>query len=77
MPNFHPDHIVYKELRIIGALGVDYPAYQEAFRILASQRYPFGELPRRVASLDTLEPLIQTMAGEGDAELPVHGVLVP
>ncbi len=77
VPNFHPDHIVYKELRIIGALGVDYPAYQEAFRILASHRYPFAELPRRVASLDTLESLVRTMAGEGDADLPVHGVLVP
>jgi alcohol dehydrogenase len=76
-PGFFPDHVVGKELRILGALGVDYPAYEEAFRILSSGRYPFAELPRRVADLDTLEPLIRTMAGEGDSDIPIHGVLVP
>ncbi len=28
-------------------------------------------------ALDTLEPLIKTMAGEGDPDIPVHGVLAP
>ena len=76
-PGFNPDHIVYKELRVQGALGVDVDAYRVALETLASRRWPFAELPRRVAGLDTLEPLIQTMAGERDDELPVHGVLVP
>ena len=76
-PGFQPDHVVYKELRVLSALGVDYPAYAEALRILASRRYPFAELPRRVAGLDTLEPLLRTMAGEGDSDVPVHAVVVP
>jgi alcohol dehydrogenase len=76
-PGFYPDHVVSKELRIIGALGVDYPAYAEALRILDSGRYPFAELPRRVATLDTLESLVRTMAGEGDVDIPVHGVVTP
>lgn len=76
-PGFHPDQVVYKELRILGALGVDYPAYSRALEILASGRYPFAELSRRTATLDTLEPLIRTMAGEGDTDIPVHGVLTP
>lgn len=74
---FNPDHVVFKELRILGALGVDYPAYEAALRLLASGKYPFAELPRRAAGLDTLEPLIKTMAGEGDPDIPVHGVLAP
>lgn len=76
-PGFHPDHVVFKELRILGALGVDYPAYTRALDILSSGRYPFAELSRRTATLDTLEPLIRTMAGEGDSDIPVHGVLTP
>jgi alcohol dehydrogenase len=76
-PGFHPDHVVFKELRILGALGVDYPAYARALEILSSGRYPFAGLPRRTATLDTLEPLIRTMAGEGDSDIPVHGVLTP
>jgi alcohol dehydrogenase len=76
-PGFWPDLIVYKELRIVGALGVDTAAYRQALDLLASGRYPFADLPRETASLDTLEELIRTMAGEGTAPPPVHGVLVP
>ena len=46
-PGFSPDLVVYKELRILGALGVDAPAYRAALDLLASGRYPFADLPRR------------------------------
>jgi len=72
-----PDAIVQKELRILGALGVDTAAYRAAFDLLASRRYPFAELSRTVANLDEAEYLVQTMAGETDDTPPVHGVLVP
>ena len=74
---FGPDVIVYKELRIIGALGVDAPAYARALEILVSGRYPFADLPRRVVGFDDLEELIVQMAGEGAGDPPVHGVLAP
>ena len=77
VPEFQPDHIVFKELRIIGALGVDSAAYRAALALLASGRYPFTELPRRVAALDDAEELIRSLAGEGDAPPPVHGVVAP
>ena len=77
-PGFDPDLVVYKELRILGALGVDAPAYAAALDLLASGRLPFADVPRRVVGFDGLAPLLTAMAGEGDgAELPVHGVLAP
>ena len=76
-PGFWPDHIVYKELRVLGVLGVDVTAYEAALELLASGRYPFADLPRRCADLDGAEDLVRTMAGEGAEEPPVHGVLVP
>jgi len=76
-PGFSPDMIVYKELRVVGALGVDAPAYREALDLLASGRYPFAGLSRGIADLEGLEHLLMSMAGEGDGPPPLHGVLVP
>jgi alcohol dehydrogenase len=76
-PGFWPDLIVYKELHIVGALGVDAPAYRTALDLLASGRYPFEHISRKVVGLDGLEDLLMTMAGEGDGPPPQHGVLVP
>ncbi len=71
-----PDQIVYKELRVLGALGVDTTAYSQAFELLASRRFPFESIPRRVAGLDGAGALLETMAGAGDVP-PVHAVVVP
>ena len=74
---FSPDLIVYKELRVLGALGVDVDAYRAALALLAAGRYPFAELPRRVAGLDGAESLLRAMAGESEEPPPVHSVIVP
>ena len=76
-PGFWPDLIVFKELRILGALGVDETEYRAALDLLASGRYPFADLPRRRASLDEAEDLVRSMAGESDEAPPVHGVVTP
>ena len=76
-PGFWPDLIVYKELRLLGALGVDVAAYRAALDLLASGRYPFADLPRRCADLDGAEQLLRTMAGDTEDSPPVHGVVVP
>jgi alcohol dehydrogenase len=75
-PGFDPDLVVYKELRLLGALGVDAVAYRAALDLLATGKYPFAELPCRVVGLDAVDGLIRAMAGEGDAP-PVHGVVAP
>lgn len=76
-PGFIPDMVVLKELRILGALGVDTPAYRAALDLLATGRYPFAELPRRCVALDAADELLATMAGERDDAPPVHGVVTP
>lgn len=76
-PGFWPDLIVYKELRLLGALGVDTASYRAALDLLAGGRYPFADLPRQVAGLDGAGDLLLAMAGEGDGRPPVHGVVVP
>jgi alcohol dehydrogenase len=76
-PGFVPDLVVMKELRILGALGVDAMAYRAALDLLASGRYPFESLPRRCVGLEDLEGLLATMAGERDGVPPVHGVFTP
>lgn len=76
-PGFSPDIVVYKELRIIGAPGVDAIADRAALDLLASGRYPFESLSRRCVGLDGAADLLATMGGEGDEVPPVHGVLTP
>jgi alcohol dehydrogenase len=76
-PGFQPDHLVYKELHLVGALGVDVTAYRAAIEVLVSDRWPFRDLPRQCAGFDEAEGLLQTMAGESGDDAPVHAVLVP
>jgi alcohol dehydrogenase len=76
-PGFAPDVIVFKELRIIGALGVDVDAYRAALDLLGSGTYPFESLLRRTVGFGHLADLLQTMAGETDEVPPIHGVFVP
>ena len=75
-PGFNPDMIVHKELRILGALGVDAVAYRAALDLLASKQFPFDTVPRRAVGFDGVAELLRDMAGEGEIP-PVHGVVVP
>jgi alcohol dehydrogenase len=75
-PGFAPDLIVYKELRILGALGVDVDAYRAALDLLAADN-PYARLPHHAVGLDGAADLLATMAGDGTRVPPVHGVVVP
>jgi alcohol dehydrogenase len=76
-PGFAPDHVVYKELQLLGALGVDATAYSAALEMLAKDAWPFDTLPRKCVDLEGVEDLVRLMAGEVDATPPVHAVVVP
>jgi alcohol dehydrogenase len=74
---FSPDLIVFKELRVVGALGVDVAAYRPALEVLAAGRHPFASLSRRCERLPGADELLRTMAGETSEVPPIHAVLVP
>lgn len=76
-PGFDPDLVVYKELTIMGSLGVDYPAYTRAIELLAAQRWPFESLTRSVVGFERLPGLLETLSGATDHVPPVHGVFSP
>jgi alcohol dehydrogenase len=76
-PGFDPDAITFKELTIIGALGVDADAYRRALALVAADTYPFRDIARRVEPIDRAADLLATMAGEGDDTPPIHAVLTP
>jgi alcohol dehydrogenase len=76
-PGFDPDLIVYKEIRVLGALGVDAASYRAAIDLLGAGTFPFAGLSRQTAGFDQLESLVRTMAGETDSVAPVHAVFTP
>jgi alcohol dehydrogenase len=76
-PGFHPDEVVIRELRVLGALGVDLADHAAALDLLAADRYPFADLPREVVGLDGVADLLARMAGESASPPPIHGVVAP
>ncbi len=78
VPEFLIDHVVYKELRVLGALGVDTTSYHAAFALLADPQFPWNEIDRRVEPLDAerVTDLLETMAGERGTP-PLHAVIAP
>ncbi|MGV0050582.1 zinc-dependent alcohol dehydrogenase [Mycobacterium colombiense] len=76
LPEFNPDRIVLKELRVLGARGVDGTAYAAALDMLDTDER-FKMLPRQTAALDVgdVSDLLATMAGGNNP--PLHAVVVP
>jgi alcohol dehydrogenase len=74
--NFNPDRIVFKELRLLGARGVDGVAYQSALDLLATDSRLAG-VPRQTSGLcaDAVAGLLDDMA-RGIAP-PLHAVIEP
>ena len=76
-PGFDPDHVVYKELRIIGALGVDTDGLPRRARPAGRRHVPLRRPAAAASSASTTSThLLRSMAGEGDPP-PVHGVVRP
>ncbi len=76
-PGFDPDLIVTKEVRVLGALGVDANAYRAALDMLTTDEYPFAELARCVVAFDELPELLGRMAGDVPGDRPIHAVFTP
>jgi alcohol dehydrogenase len=76
-PELHTDAIIWKEITVKGALGVDAPVYRKALELLAARAFPFELFSRQEVALDDASELLTSMAGKGSAPPPVHGVIVP
>ena len=51
--------------------------YRQALDLLAQRKFPFDLFTRREVGLGATSDLLTSMAGNGDAPPPVHGVIVP
>ncbi|HUO05045.1 MAG TPA: zinc-binding dehydrogenase [Candidatus Binataceae bacterium] len=66
------DKIVFKEIRILGAMGVDYNSYAPAVRIIESGRYPLEKMHTHTMPLEKAEHAIQILAGKIPGEEAIH-----
>ena len=77
VPNFLSDKVVIKELTMMGALGVDYPSYEAAIRVIESGRYPLAEMHTHTLPLGEAEHGLRLLAREVPGEEAIHIALVP
>jgi threonine dehydrogenase-like Zn-dependent dehydrogenase len=77
VPNFLSDKLVGKELTIMGAFGVDWPAYEAAVRLIESGKYPLERMHTHTLPLDEAVRGLELLAGHVQGEQAVHIALVP
>ncbi len=77
VPDFLSDVIVGKELTIMGALGVDWPAYEAAIRLIESGRYPLADMHTHTLPLAEAERGLRLLAGDVPGEEAIAIALVP
>jgi len=77
VPDFLSDQVVFKELTIIGALGVDYPNYERAVRLIESRKYPLERLHTHTLPLTEAARAIRLLARQEPGEEATHIALVP
>jgi alcohol dehydrogenase len=70
------DLLVYKEIRLIGVLGVDVRDYEAGLDLLARTELPFSGIDRSVVGFDRLPTLLEALAN-GDVDTPMHAVFAP
>lgn len=77
VPDFLSDRIVFKELTIKGALGVDYSSYERAVRLIESRRYPLEKAHTHTLPLQEAERAIRLLARREPGEEAIHIALMP
>jgi threonine dehydrogenase-like Zn-dependent dehydrogenase len=77
VPDFFSDRIIMKELTIYGALGVDYPNYEKAVRLIESRKYPLESMHTSTLPLADAERALQILSRQIPGEEAIHIALVP
>jgi alcohol dehydrogenase len=70
------DLIVYKEIRLLGVLGVDVTDYKAGLDLLAHSTIPLSSIDRGVVGFDELPALLESLSN-GDVDTPMHAVFAP
>jgi alcohol dehydrogenase len=73
---FNSDSLVYKEIHIVGALGVEASSYENALELLSAQRVLFADIDRRIVGFEEIGLLLESLSA-GAADTPLHSVFVP
>jgi threonine dehydrogenase-like Zn-dependent dehydrogenase len=77
VPELASDKIIFKEIRVQGALGVDFRGYGPAIRIIESRRYPLEKMHTHTLPLEQAERAINMLAGKIPGEEAIHIALKP
>jgi threonine dehydrogenase-like Zn-dependent dehydrogenase len=77
VPDFVSDRIIVKELVVRGRWGVDFPAYAEAIRIIASGKYPLDLMAAQAFPLVQAATAIRTLGREVGDGSAITVMLVP
>jgi 2-desacetyl-2-hydroxyethyl bacteriochlorophyllide A dehydrogenase len=77
VPDFYSDRVIFKELTVYGALGVDSPNYERAIRLIESRRYPLERMHTHTLPLTEADRALRLLAGEEPGEQAIHIALVP
>jgi threonine dehydrogenase-like Zn-dependent dehydrogenase len=77
IPGFVSDKVVFKAITIKGVLGVDYPAYEQAIRIIESGKYPIERMHTHDFGLEDAALAVETLAGEHSGRAPIHIAIHP
>jgi len=77
VPMLASDKIIFKEIRVQGALGVDFKGYKPAIRIIESGRYPLEKMHTHTLPLEKAEYGIKLLAGQIAGEEAIHIALKP
>ena len=70
------DLLVYKEIRLVGVLGVDVADYQAGLDLLAGAELPLASIERGVVGFDDLPALLESLSNS-DVDTPMHAVFAP
>ena len=77
VPELSSDKIIFKEIRLQGALGVDFRGYAPAIKIIESRRYPLEKMHTHTMPLAQAERAINMLAGNIPGEEAIHIALKP
>lgn len=77
VPDLLSDKIVLKELTLFGVLGVDWPAYDAAIRLIESGKYALERMHTHTLPLADAERGLELLAGKVAGERAVHIALIP